>query len=60
MLQGHPEAGGDAHGTPEKDHDQCPADESAGPQQECAVSARITAELTAAGASCGESINPGL
>lgn len=43
--QGHPEAWGDADGPPEEDHDQRPADEGAGPQQECAVSARITPAL---------------
>lgn len=43
--QGHPEAGGDADGPPEEDHDQRPADEGAGPQQECAVGARIAPAL---------------
>ena len=42
VVQGHPEARGDADGPPEEDHDQRPGDEGAGPQQECAVGARIT------------------
>lgn len=41
-FQGHPEARRDADGPPEEDHDQRAADESAGPQQECAFCARIT------------------
>lgn len=44
-VQGHPEARCDADGPPEEDHDQCPADEGTGPQQECAVSTRITPML---------------
>lgn len=42
LLQGHPEAGGNTDGPPKEDHDQCPADEGAGAQQECAIGARIT------------------
>lgn len=42
VMQGHPEAWGDAHGPPKKDHDQRPTNEGAGPQQERAISARIT------------------
>ncbi len=45
VTQGHPEARGDADGPPEKDHDQRPINEGAGPQQECAVRARITPML---------------
>lgn len=45
VAQGHPEARSNADGPPEEDHDQRPADEGAGPQQECAVSARITPTL---------------
>lgn len=45
VVQGHPEARGDADGPPEEDHDQRPTDEGAGPQQECAVCARITPML---------------
>lgn len=42
VTQGHPEARGDVDGPPEEDHDQRPAHEGAGPQQERAVGARIT------------------
>ena len=42
VTQGHPEAWSDADGPPEEDHDQRPADESTGPEQECAIGARIT------------------
>lgn len=42
VMQGHPETRRDAHGPPEEDHDQRPANEGAGPQQERAVGARIT------------------
>lgn len=45
VMQGHPEARGDTDGPPEEDHDQRPADEGAGPQQECAVCTRITPTL---------------
>lgn len=45
VVQGHPEARRDTDGPPEEDHDQRPADEGAGPQQECAVCARITPQL---------------
>lgn len=45
VLQGHPAAWGDADGPPEEDHDQRTADEGSGPQQECAVCARITPTL---------------
>lgn len=45
VLQGHPVARGDADGPPEEDHDQRTADEGSGPQQECAVCARITPTL---------------
>lgn len=42
VMQGHPEAWGDTHGPPKEDYDQRPANEGTGPQQECAISARIT------------------
>lgn len=45
LIQGHPEAWSDTDGPPEEDYDQRPADESAGPQQERAVCARITPTL---------------
>lgn len=45
VVQGHPEAWSDADGPPEEDHDQRPVDESTGPKQECAISARITPTL---------------
>ena len=45
VLQGHPEARGDADGSPEEDHDQRAGDEGAGPQQERAICARITPTL---------------
>ena len=45
VMQGYPEARSDADGPPEEDHDQCPADESTGPEQECAISACITPTL---------------
>ena len=56
-VQRHHEARGDADGPPEEDHDQCPADEGAGPQQECAFGARITA--TSAVFFLLKSTNPG-
>lgn len=46
VLQRHPETRGDVDGPPEEDHDQRSADEGAGPQQERAVRARITAEVS--------------
>lgn len=45
-MQRHPETRGDVDGPPEEDHDQRSADEGAGPQQERAVRARITAEVS--------------
>ena len=44
-VQGHPETRCDSDGSPEEDHDQRPADEGAGSQQECAVRARIAQPL---------------
>lgn len=46
VLQRHPETRGDVDGSPEKDHDQRSADEGAGAEQERAVRARITTEIS--------------
>lgn len=56
MIQGHPEAGRDADGPPEEDHDQRAGDESAGPQQERAVCARITPTLGFPAAEAGNPV----
>lgn len=46
VPQRHPETRRDVDGPPEEDHDQRPADEGTGPQQERAIGARITAEVS--------------
>lgn len=46
VSQRHPETRRDVDGPPEEDHDQRPADEGTGPQQERAIRARITAEVS--------------
>lgn len=56
VIQGHPEAGRDADGPPEEDHDQRAGDESAGPQQERAVCARITPTLGFPAAEAGNPV----
>lgn len=45
-MQRRPETRGDLDGPPEEDLDQRSADEGAGAQQERAVRARITAEVS--------------